>query len=760
MHFGSANRIQRQRCLVLLIATLFCVQSIFAQQLGTITQPIQGDWKLRHIAEDFWLDAVVPATVMYNLFINKRIPSPYYGNNERLVQWVDTAEWQYGVFFDIDPELFKQKNIDLVLEGIDTYADIYFNGILLATTDNAFRTWRLPIKKILVAPDRNYLVINFKSIGKTTDAFAAASVLKLPTDARAYARRPQFSFGWDFAPRLLSSGITGAVKLQGYELPDAKVAKVYCAEPMATFTASKFQFQMNGVPVFIKGVNIVPPRVMEPITNGVIEKMLNRCSELGVNMVRVWGGGNYMPDYFYEQCTKRRIMVWQDLMFANAMLTPTEAMRKSVLREVEDNVRRLMQHPCIVLWCGNNEISEAWHNWGWHKQYKQSDSATIWGFYKTLFDKEIPQIITRFDKIRPYLGSSPRFGWGDKLSLSNADAHYWGVWWGKESIDQYYNHVPRFMSEYGMQAVPDLHSLMQMCEKRDIHSDSAAFSNHQKHPTGFENLRHYLGQYPQHFDNMGYVYFTNLLQRDALVTAVSAHRSAYPYCNGTMLWQLNDCWPAISWSIVDFFDRPKASFFELKKAFGNDYLTLAQQVYEGDKNIIDTKQFEYALTLCGASINPMDASTKTTFYVYDLNGELVYKTSNITWQKNSAGVYYTTTFFEKESFKGFNWNMQYAVVEMQRYNAPFIKKPFFFSSAKDLMLPTVKCSYKWLSDTSIIVSADGLAKDVYVRSSNGDTEFDNNYFTLLPNEGVEVRLRNYKHNKDSIKVYSSVDFTY
>ncbi|MFM2387800.1 MAG: Exo-beta-D-glucosaminidase [Bacteroidota bacterium] len=739
---------------------LLCLYAAPSMALPTITQVLSTDWKLRNTKEDSWTDVNVPNNIMYTLFVNKKIPHPYYANNEKLVQWVDTCEWQYGVFFDIDAELYKQKNIDLVFEGLDTYCEIMLNGVVLKNTDNAFRTWRVPIKSILVLPQRNYLVLTFKSIGKTADSLANLSVLKLPTDSRAYVRRPHFNFGWDFAPKLLSSGISGIVKLQGYEVPDGQIIPLYSAQPMASLDMRKFQFSINGEPLFIKGVNMVPPRTFEPITTGVIDQLLKRCDQLGINMIRVWGGGNYMPEYFYEQCTKRRIMVWQDLMFANALIPPYEWMRKSVLAEVEDNVRRLMKHECIVLWCGNNEISEGWENWGWRKQYKQTDSVTLIGSYKQLFEKEIPNLIAKYDKMRPYIPSSPKFGWGDKLSLSNADCHYWGVWWGKEDISAYYTHVPRFMSEFGMQALPSDHSISQMCDKRDINSDSLNFTSHQKHPTGFDNLRHYLARYPQHFDNLGYVYFTNLLQRDALVTAVSAQRSAYPYCNGTMLWQLNDCWPGITWSIVDFYNQPKAAFYELKNAFGKDYLTLAKQVYENDKNIIDNKVHEFAFTLCDATINPMDASIKTNLSVYEFGGELVYKTSDIKWQKNSGGVYYSTSFFDKESFAGFNWNMQYAILEIQQYSKPFIRKPFFFSEPRDLLLPQAKCDIKWLSDTSIWVTANDLAKDVFLRSSNSETEFSTNYFNLLPNEGKEVKVYSYRHNKDTIRAFSSVDFAY
>jgi beta-mannosidase len=267
------------RCLHLVLVLLCAsVNTVLAQAvtINSIQQQLKGEWKLRNMLDDSWMDAVVPGSVMYTLHVYKKIPHPYYANNEKQVQWVDTAEWQYGLYFDIEPDLYKKKNIDLVLEGLDTYCSIFVNGTEIQQCDNQFRTWRIRLKTILLQPERNYLTINFKSTTKVLDSLSKNCVLKLPTDNRAFARKSAMSFGWDFAPKLLSAGILGDIKLQGYDVLDSRILKLYSATPIAQFDVQKFQFKRDEQVVFIKGVNIVPPRVFEPITNGVIDKMLRR----------------------------------------------------------------------------------------------------------------------------------------------------------------------------------------------------------------------------------------------------------------------------------------------------------------------------------------------------------------------------------------------------------------------------------------------------------------------------------------------------
>ncbi|MBK9192060.1 MAG: hypothetical protein IPM77_11395 [Crocinitomicaceae bacterium] len=186
---------------------------------------------------------------------------------------------------------------------------------------------------------------------------------------------------------------------------------------------TSFYFKVNGKPVFAKGANYIPQDMFLPrVTNEQTESLLQLVEESGMNMLRVWGGGIYESDFFYDQCDLRGILVWQDFMFANSLYPDSENFRQNVLREIDNNVKRLRNHPCIALWCGNNEIEVAWHNWGWQKQYRfsEKDSAKIWNNYKKIFHQLIPDTLKTLDPSRSYIPSSPQSNWENLKILITA----------------------------------------------------------------------------------------------------------------------------------------------------------------------------------------------------------------------------------------------------------------------------------------------------------------------------------------------------
>src|SRR5690606_29937445 len=219
-----------------------------------------------------------------------------------------------------------------------------------------------------------------------------------------------------------------------------------------------FYFKLNGISVFMKGANYVPSESFLPRTNdSVYKRVIRDAVDANMNMLRVWGGGIYENDLFYDECDKNGILVWQDFMFACAMYPGDEDFLKSIKQEVIHNVNRLQNHPSIALWCGNNEVDEAWHNWGWQKQfgYSEQDSTKIWNDYQAVFKELIPKTLDSLlsKEKNIYWESSPSIGWGRKESLLQGDSHYWGVWWGKQPFEIYKEKVGRFMSEYGFQSM-------------------------------------------------------------------------------------------------------------------------------------------------------------------------------------------------------------------------------------------------------------------------------------------------------------------
>jgi beta-mannosidase len=294
------------------------------------------------------------------------------------------------------------------------------------------------------------------------------------------------------------------------------------------------------------------------------------AKEAGINMLRVWGGGIYEDDEFYNLCDSLQIMVWQDFMFAGAMYPANKQSLENIKQEVIDNIKRLRQHPCIAVWCGNNEINEAWNNWGWQKQFKinTQDSILLWNEYKKIFHELLPQLVKEYDGNRSYITTSPLNGWGKKESMTHGDSHYWGVWWGVEPIEKYGEKIPRFMSEYGMQSLPNFGSIQQFTAPKDWDTCSVVMKLHQKHTTGYQNLAVYLNQNKLTSTNFkSFILATQNLQAKALSKAITTHIAAQPRCMGTMLWQLNDCYPGVTWSIIDYYGKKKKAYYTVKKLY-------------------------------------------------------------------------------------------------------------------------------------------------------------------------------------------------
>ena len=242
-------------------------------------------------------------------------------------------------------------------------------------------------------------------------------------------------------------------------------------------------------------------------------------------MLRVWGGGIYENDEFYNICDSLGIMAWQDFMFACAMYPLSDEMTENITEEVKYQVTRLYNHPSIVMYCGNNEISNGWFDWGWQKQFgiSDADSVKIWNDYDNLFHRIIPKTISSIDKSRKYIPSSPFYGWGHEESLTTGDSHYWGVWWGMEDFDMYFDKTGRFMSEYGFQGMPPMSSLQKFIPEDSVYRYSKTLKSHQKHPFGFEAINKYMQRefpVPEKFED--FVYVSQVLQAEGLQHAFDA----------------------------------------------------------------------------------------------------------------------------------------------------------------------------------------------------------------------------------------------
>ncbi|ASK32511.1 beta-mannosidase [Chryseobacterium sp. T16E-39] len=489
-----------------------------------------------------------------------------------------------------------------------------------------------------------------------------------------------------------------------------------------------FYFKVNGHPLYIKGTNWIPADSFSPrITKEKYQKLIRDAKESNMNMIRVWGGGIYEDDEFYKACDENGILVWQDFMFAGSFYPADDAFLNNIKEEVKDQVNRLQNHPSIALWCGNNEVDEAIVNWGYQKQlkYSKEDSLQVWKDYKKVFHDLIPNTLKEnlvADK-NIYWPSSPSIGWGHKESLTEGDSHYWGVWWGEQPFEMYNEKVGRFMSEYGFQGMPGLETTKAMFSGvPDLSLNNATIKAHEKHARGWEIINKYMERdYPVPSDFVKYNYVSQLLQARGMQIAIEAHRRAKPYNMGTLYWQLNDCWPVISWSSIDYSGNWKALHYQVKRSFEQQAILVEEK--EGILNL-------YAINDLSKTFQNVEA----TIEVVKFNGEIL---NQIGLGKKNLGDIVKFDPKETKSIVGrFPKDEIFLRIRLKDENGKEIAHNIhFFEKPKNLKLtkPTVKI--KMISSKEIEVSTDVLAKDVYLI---GDTHFSDNFFDLLPNRSKRI----------------------
>ena len=338
---------------------------------------------------------------------------------------------------------------------------------------------------------------------------------------------------------------------------------------------SKFTLHLNGKPIFCKGANWIPDDCfVARVTPERYRERVTQALDANMNMLRVWGGGIYEQEAFYETCDELGILVWQDFLFACAQYPEEAPFDELVEAEARYQVTRLSPHPSLVLWNGNNE--NLWGYWDWElkgKTWREWAEGRTWGagFYFEL----LPKVVADFDSSRPYAPGSPYSN--DRERYPNEDAHgtrhIWDVW-NRVDYTVYRDYRPRFASEFGLQGPPTYATLQEAISPDELAVDSASMKHHQKAENGEFKLSSRLAEHfpePESFDD--WHYFTQLNQARALRTGVEWFRSLAPACTGTLYWQLNDCWPVVSWAAVDGYGRKKPLWYATRKFFADKLAT-------------------------------------------------------------------------------------------------------------------------------------------------------------------------------------------
>ncbi len=493
-----------------------------------------------------------------------------------------------------------------------------------------------------------------------------------------------------------------------------------------------FYFKVNGVPVYAKGANYIPQNSMQnQVTDDHYDKLLNDVVDANMNMLRVWGGGIYENDVFYELCDAKGILVWQDFMFACAMYPGDKAFLENVQQEAIDNVKRLRNHASIALWCGNNENSEGWNRWGWQADRNEAEREEIWSNYLKIFDSILPNTIKNLTDT-DYWESSPKYGRGNPKYEFEGDAHDWWIWHDAYPFEHLEEHVPRFMSEFGFQSFPSYEVINYINQNDSLSITSEGFKNHQKHVRGFQLIDDYMARdFPIPDNPEDYVYVSQLLQAYGITKGIEAQRRAKPYNMGTLFWQLNDCWPAVSWSSIDFFGNWKALHYKAKRSFEN---VLISSKIEDDmlKTFVINDELQ-------------SISDELSITIMDFYGKVFWNDKKIIDVASSS-----SEIKHELTLENLQLNKNEVVVIMKFKNHTSY---FYLVKPKDLKLPSEDIQQKITKTKEgfqIELTTKTLQKDVFLYC-NERGRFSDNYYDLMPNEVKTIQFKTQASQLNRVK---------
>ena len=824
---------------------LFAI-SVFA---SPSRQTLHEGWQFKQARGTNWYNATVPGVVHTDLMANEVIEDPFFRLNERGVQWVDKEDWEYVTTFTANADILNKECIELVLEGLDTYADVYLNNEKILSADNMFRSWRIDVKRHLRTGE-NTLKVYFHSVVKIdmpkwealpfqyyrwNDQSENGGLLKRKISV--FCRKAGYHYGWDWGPRLVTSGIwrpvyleawntlrvsdifynqksvtekradidvefeilaqkssnatltivdeesgkTLATKVAGLAVGENKVVvPVTIAKPKLWWTnelgephrypfkavvaidgkvveeqrhniavrslkvireedkdGRSFYFELNGKRVFAKGANYIPcDSFLTRVTDEVYEKTIADAVAVHMNMLRVWGGGIYENAKFYEECEKNGLMVWQDFMFGCALYPVEGAMIENIRQEAIDNIKRLRNYGCIALWCGNNECYDTLIA-GKRSFEKKGVDMKYYDIMKAQFDFQyyelLPEVCAKYDPMRYYHPMSP---WAAKdVKSSDAknmgDFHYWGVWGNRHPLDNYNTTRTRFMSEFGFQSFPELGSIKRYAPKpSDWNILSEVMMSHQRGgKSANSKINDYMKQeYWEQTDFEKFIYMGQVLQGDAIKMAVEAHRRDMPFCQGSLFWQHNDCWPVASWASRDYYGRWKAQH----------YFAL----YYFDKYLLSAYNRDGRLRVYAVSDNQNNVKAEFEVKVMTLTGRVVTQyNKKVTVPANTS-----TVLYDEATEKVLNGAKaeDLVIVSSLRIGDKVYSNNNYFVKQGALNFPkaNVKADVaKTATGVEVTLSTDNFARAVYMSVEDIDNFFENNYIDLLPNSTCKVAVK-------------------
>jgi len=503
---------------------------------------------------------------------------------------------------------------------------------------------------------------------------------------------------------------------------------------------TSFEFKLNGLPVFMKGANYIPSDIFTTRnTLSNYQRVVADAIDANMNMLRIWGGAIYENDEFYDLLDENGILAWNDFMFA-CNLQPNDSLHLlNIQKEAEYNVKRLRNHPSIALWCGNNENLRAWHNWGWNKKYTEKDAAVLWQVYEKIFYQILPEAVRKFHPEVSYWPSSPQ-AVGNKVSdRVSGDEHDWTVWFGDVPFSAYAENVPRFVSEYGLQSFPEMKTIRAFASDSDLSYRSPVMEHRQRSLmpwiapgfNGNEMIKTYIARYykvPNQFAS--FAYLSQVMQAEGVRFAIETHRRNMPRCMGSLYWQINDCWPTMSWSSVDYFGRWKALHYMVKKAFQPLYPIITRSKGTIEVSVASDKLTAENVTLVAT--------------LYNFQGKSLWKKQTDTLiTANSSQIYLSIP--EKELLSKGDVRQITLEIELKNGNDVLAGNLFYFKDCKELVLlkPEIKKVIRKVQEKEfqIELTTNTLAKNVALFTAETEGHFSDNYFDMIPGKTYTINFK-------------------
>lgn len=871
------RHIQSQRVILCLFALALCSALVCRVEAAEPTsRSLDSGWEFRALGNSArtdvkeWHPANVPGVVQTDLLQNRLIPDPFYQDNEFRLQWIGLTDWEYHTTFSVDPATLAHERVELVFDGLDTFADVYLNEQAVLQANNMFRRWRISAKPLLKTGP-NTLRVVFHSAVETMLPYVRSlpyilpaistmnggNELNIPT--APYTRKAPYQYGWDWGPRFVTEGIWQPVRLETWDAlriesfhihqqrvnaetatlaaeleveasRPATVSVVFAHDslsgaqtadgaqtvqldaginqvafpihitapklwypagygPQSRYhfsavvrlgreTAAKaevktglrtvelrrvpdqwgksFTFVVNGIPVFVKGANVIPfdsfPPREKPDQHRTI---LQAARDAHMNMVREWGGGFYESDDFYDICDELGLLVWQEFSFGGDMVPGDVAFQENVRQEATQQIKRLRDHPSIAIWCGNNEVETGWYHWADRQAFKESISPEtrdrVWQDYIILFADILKSAVTEYADPVPYWPSSSSANFEEIPDNDhNGDMHFWAVWHALAPAEDYLKQFPRFMTEFGFQSFPEMRTIRSFAKPDDLDIRSVVMQAHQKNKGGNERILSYmLREYREPKDFAAFVYLSQIQQAEIIKLGAEHLRRQRPRTMGVIYWQLNDCWPVASWSSIDYYNRWKALHYYARRFYDDVLISPHAHEDKVDVYVVSDK------------LQPF--SGKIHVRLLDFSGNsLLDQVQDVQIPAQSSAIYLT---LDRNNLSAkTDPRRSFLVFDLDVAGQRVSRNLIFFDVTHKLELPIapkIESSLNKVdSGYAVTLRTPVLARGVHLAFGDLDVQASDNYFDLLPGEPVVVNLKTSStidQLKASLKVTSLTD---